>query len=773
MSDCVTRRLRALLALCVLAAICLQPAGAAGQTAAAPAGGPRPGTAVPAQGPPAPVAPAVLTRDATGRATVRAVRVREPLRIDGTLDEAFYRDVEAMSGFIQIEPDDGKPATEQTQVWLAFDDDNVYVSVRCLDSQMDRLVANEMRRDSGNIFQGNDVLAFMFDPYFDRRNNVTFTINPLGGRMDGQVTNEQQYSSDWNPVWNLKTGRGPDSWTLEAAIPFKSLKYRPGREQVWGFNVLRAKKSKNEISFLSPAPKSRGMQGLRQVSAGAMVVGLEAPSSALNLDIKPFVTSSLTTNLNVTPAIRNDFGKDGGLDVKWGVTQNLTADFTYRTDFAQVEADDQQVNLTRFSLFFPEKRDFFLENQGTFAFGGVSSAGNAGNTDTPTLFYSRRIGLNGATQVPLQGGGRLTGRMGKFVVGALDIETGRESVSGTKPTNFSVVRVKRDILRKSNVGLLFTGRSLRQTGTGSNQTYGADATFGFFQNLAVNTYWARTKSDGVSDRDTSYRLQVDYPGDRYVVQMERLSVGKNFNPEVGFVRRPDMLRHYALFRFTPRPTFTRAVRKFSYSASVNPIEDGNGRLQTRERWGEFAIEFPNTDRFSVTYLNTLESLPKPFTIAKGITLPVAAYQFDDVAVGFNMAGQRKFSFNVVADYGTFYNGHKTTIGASRGRMNFTPQLSVEPTYTINRVTLEQGRFTTHLMGARVVRTMTPLMFVSALIQYNSSNSSVTANVRWRWEYRPGSELFVVYNEDRNTLTPGFPNLSGRTLIVKVNRLFRM
>ena len=388
-------------------------------------------------GPAAPVLPEVVARDSSGRTTVRAVRIAESLHIDGALDEALYRDVRPMSGFIQIEPVDGELAKEQTEVWLAFDDDNVYVSIRCLDSQMDRLVANEMRRDNGNIFQGNDMVAFMFDPYYDRRNSFSFTINALGGKMDGQVTNEQQYTADWNPVWDLKTSRGADSWTIEAAIPFKSLKYRPGRDQIWGFNVFRSKKANNELSFLSHVPKSRGMQGLRQVSAGATVVGLEAPASALNLDIKPFVTGSLTTNTVLNPAVTNDPSKDAGLDVKWGVTQNLTADFTYRTDFAQVEADDQQVNLTRFSLFFPEKRDFFLENQGTFAFGGVSAAANAGNSDTPTLFYSRRIGLNGSVQVPIQGGGRLTGRVGQFVVGALNIETRNEPVSRTSPNTAS------------------------------------------------------------------------------------------------------------------------------------------------------------------------------------------------------------------------------------------------------------------------------------------------------------------------------------------------
>jgi hypothetical protein len=233
-----------------------------------------------------------------------------------------------------------------------------------------------------------------------------------------------------------------------------------------------------------------------------------------------------------------------------------------------------------------------------------------------------------------------------------------------------------------------------------------------------------------------------------------------------------MVRDFAQLRFSPRPRSMRSIRRFSYMGSLEYIEDGNGRLETRERLGEFAIEFQNADRVSVTYTNIHEFLPTPFAIADDVTLPVGGYDFDNTRVAFNMSQQRRFSFNVLAEYGTFYNGHKTTLGASRGRMNLSSQLSVEPTYTFNRVELVQGSFTTHLAGSRVIYTMTPLMFASALLQYNSDNKAVTANLRLRWEYQPGSELFVVYNEERNTVSRGFPGLTGRTLIVKINRLFR-
>jgi hypothetical protein len=333
------------------------------------------------------------------------------------------------------------------------------------------------------------------------------------------------------------------------------------------------------------------------------------------------------------------------------------------------------------------------------------------------------------------------------------------------------VRVRRDILRRSSVGVLFTGRRDGQ-GTGDNAAVGVDATLAFFENLAINSYWARTATDGLSGEDTSYRGQLDYNGDRYGVVAEHLLIGDQFNPGVGFVRRHDIRKSFGLFRFSPRARAGRVVRKWSWIGTVNHVENGAGRLETREQDGEFAIEFQNADRFSVAYNRVYEFLPLPFRIASNVLLPVGGYGFDNVRVGFNRGAQQRVSGNLLVEYGTFYSGHKTTMGVTSGRMNIAPQFSVEPTYSIDRVDLLQGAFTNHLAGARFTYTPTPLMFASALIQYNSSIQAVSSNVRLRWEYRPGSELFVVYNEDRDTLSRRFPGLMNRAFIVKVNRLLR-
>jgi hypothetical protein len=733
--------------------------------------------------PPEPAAPEVVVRDAEGRATVRAVRISEPLRIDGALDEALYRDVRSISDFIQVEPNAGQAATERTETWVAFDNDYVYVAFKVWDTRMDTLIATEMRRDSTNSWQGNDLVSFIFDTFYDRRTSFTFTMNPLGGRSDGTMINDRQYSSDWNPVWETQTGRFDGGWTVEAAVPFKSLRYRPGTAQVWGFNAMRVKRSKNEVSTLTRVPPARGQSGFQNAQFAASLVGLEAPPSGANLDIKPYAISSVTTDHVVDPRI-NDPEAEAGIDVKYAVTQGLVADLTVNTDFAQVEADEQQINLTRFNLFFPEKRDFFLENQGTFAFGGVainSLGGNFGggfigsSSTAPIMFYSRRIGLYGDQQVPLNVGGRLTGRAGAYSIGVLNIQTGDKTEElGAPATNFSVFRVKRDVLRRSSIGLLFTNRSESVIGTGANRAYGVDGTFAFFENLQINTYWAATDTDGLSGQDTdSYRGQFDYSGDRYTVQLERLKIGDNFNPEVGFLRRDDMMRDYARFKFSPRPGRPSMIRKYVYDASIEYIENGAGRLESRERAAEFALEFQSADRLTVNYTNSFEYLPRPLRIGEVVLPAGGTYQFDTVRLGYSIGQQRKIAANLTAEYGTFYSGRKTTLSAARGRVPITNQLSVEPTYSFNDVTLDEGDFTTHLIGSRVTYSMTPLMFVSALIQYNSGINAVSTNARFRWEYRPGSELFVVYNEERNTQTRSFPALNNRAFIVKINRLFRM
>jgi hypothetical protein len=699
--------------------------------------------------------------------TLRATRLTAPLRLDGRLDEEVYSRIPPISDFVQMEPHAGQPATEKTDVWIFFDDERVYVTFRCWESRPERMIVNEMRRDNSRLWLGENV-AFMFDTFHDHRNGVEFGVTPAGGRYEGQITNERWYNGDWNPVWDVAVKPFSGGWIAETDIPFASLRYQPGRDQVWGFQARRIDAWKNELSFLTVLPPALGMgRGIFAASLAPTLVGIEAPvNRSDHLEVTPHVATNVATDRDAMPAIINRPSGDAGLDVKYRVSESLAADVTVRPDFAQVEADEERINLTRFNLFFPEKREFFLENAGTFAFG------NQAGGDVPVLFYSRRIGLNQGQAVPIDGGARLTGRAGSFTIGALDMRSSAQSLAGGPATNFSAFRVKRDIFVRSSIGVIATSRSAGDTEVARNTTFGLDATFALSPELAVNTYWANSGMGGVTPaRDASYRGQLDYIGDRYGVRLERLAVGRQFDPGIGFVPRPDMRKTSGAFRFSPRPHRNKLIRKVSWNGTATYITNAAGQVETRDVLGEFIVDFQNSDRVTVQHERDGEFVPAPFTIAPGITLPVATYTLETTRAGYYWGPQRRATGSVLVEDGPFYDGRRTAITLTSTRVNAGIRLSLEPAYSMNHVRVPQGVFTATLVGSRATYTMTPQMFLSALVQYNSSMSTVSTNARLRWEYRPGSELFVVYNDERNPLVS--PTLRNRALVVKVNRLFQM
>ena len=745
-------------------------------------------------GPPPPVAPAVITREG-GQATMRAIRLLAGIEVDGRLDEPVYEAVAPVSDFIQQLPDEGSPASERTDAWVMFDDENFYVAGRCWDSAPPgEWVATEMRRDAFNMLN-NDLFGFLIDTFYDRRNALLFYANPLGGFVDQALTNEGNPNRDWNPVWDVKTDRFDGGWTIEMVVPFKSLRYRPARDQVWGIQLRRTVMRKNEWAYLTLIPISAagfgGRGGVFRVSAAGTLVGLEAPPAGNNLEIKPYAIGGLTTGAANAPAL--DAGParqvegDGklGVDLKYGVTQNLTADFTLNTDFAQVEVDEQQVNLTRFNLFFPEKREFFLEGRGIFGFarGSFRTARSLrrgsvrGGGDAPTIFYSRRIGLQGRQAVPILGGGRLTGKIGAFDVGALNIQTGNEAVSGALDTNFTVLRVKRDILRRSSVGALVTNRSLALSGDGSNQAYGADATFSFFDSVNLLGYYAKTRTTGVEGRDASYQARFDYGADRYGLEADHLLVEGNFQPEVGFLRRRNFRRTSLSGRFSPRPRAIESVRQFVLEASHDYfLTADTGFLETRQNQVAFQTELENSDQFGVRLSDSYELLQQPFSPSgSDVTIPVGGYGFTDMRLTYALGPQRLLNGRVEVATGGYFDGDITSVDLSRGRVDLLPQLAVEPSVSFNWIDLPGGSLRTDLVRARVNYTFTPRMFFSGLLQYNSANRTLGTNLRLRWEYSPGSELFVVYTEEQDTdpLRPDrYAGIRDRGFVIKITRLFR-
>ena len=511
---------------------------------------------------------------------------------------------------------------------------------------------------------------------------------------------------------------------------------------------------------------------MSQISLSATLVGLEVPADGnRSLDVKPFVIGDLITDRAAAPPVSNDPDGDLGLDVKYGITENMVADLTVNTDFAQVEADEQQVNLTRFSLFFPEKREFFLENQGAFAFGGAGANlfGGGGNTAHPVLQSPDRSerGAGGPDRC-----GRTTDRSDRRVQcgcaeysdtrRAADCHALHQSCGPPCETESAPPQQRR--------GDRHAPVCLTQS-TGSNETYGLDGTFAFYENVRINTYWATTRTRGMTD-DISYRGQFDYGGDRYGVQAERLVVGSGFNPEVGFLRRQGFERSFGSLRFSPRPQAVATIRKLSWSGHLDYITDRSGVLESREAQGRFGIELENGDNYDATYTSSYEFLKQPFRIASDVSVPVGGYTFQDVQTSYSFGSQRRLAGRLSLKHGGFFGGELTSAGFSGGRFEVTPQLSLEPSVSVNWIDLPEGTFTTGLVTARTTYTISPLMFVSALVQYNSSNDSLGANLRLRWEYQPGSELFVVYNEQRDTMTRGYPELENRAFVIKINRLFR-
>ncbi len=732
-------------------------------------------------GSPAPLLPASITRDERGRATVRAIRLDEPLTLDGILDEDFYSDFRPFGDFVQVTPVAGDPSSQRTDVWIAFDAENIYVTCRCWDeAPPDEWIVNELRRDADGI-RNNEHFGIMFDTFYDRRNGFMLYTNPLGARNDYAVVDEAGVNRDWNPLWEVAPGRFDGGWTVEIAIPFKSLRYRSGTAQMWGLQLRRSIRHLNEWTYLNPVPAFlAGPQGFNRVSVAGTLVGLDLPPAGSNVELKPYGIAGLTTDRVTAPSV-TDRSADAGLDIKYGLTANLTADVTFNTDFAQVEVDEQQVNLTRFSLFFPEKREFFLEGRGVFEFGtggggGFGGGGGGGGFgrgggDSPSLFHSRRIGFQNGAVIPIQAGGRLTGKVGPWTVGAMNIHTGSNDDVGVPATDFSIVRFKRDILTRSAIGAMFTNRSVGATGAGTNQAYGMDAAFGFFTNLKIGGYYARTETPSLTGDDESYQARFDYGGDKYGANAGVVKVGDDFNPEIGFVRRSDFRKSTGSLRFSPRPTSIESIRKLTWQATVQFFEDGAGEMESRSQEGRFGVEFENSDQATLQVTRNFERLDEPFEIDTGVHIPEGRYTYTGYRASYNFGTQRRISGNVSYQWGAFFHGSIRAISINRARVVVSDHLSLEPGVSLNLIDLPGDQANQTVFRLRADYAFTPRMFVSTLVQYNESSATFSSNMRLRWEYRPGSELFVVWTDERDTTFRG-TGLLNRAFALKITRLLR-
>jgi hypothetical protein len=765
-------------AFVLAAAVAAAPVGAQ-PTSAPPSAASSVGASDPADAAPAPVAPEVISRDARGRITIRATRIAEAPAIDGRLDDPPYSKVKPFGDFVQQEPHEGQAASVRTDVWVLFDDAAIYVSARCWQDASLRMVANELRRDGPNQFD-NDNFAVILDTFRDRRNGFMFQTNPLGAVNDQLMTDEGAVSNrDWNTVWDLRTSRDRDGWSVEMAIPFASLRFPAGRAQTWGVNFRRNLQANTEYTYLAPIPASAGRRGLARLSLAATLVGLEIPARGSRFELKPYAIGTATSDREATPPVSNDLGGRVGGDLKVGLGPGLTGDVTVYTDFAQVEEDQAQVNLTRFSLFVPEKRDFFLEGLGLFAFGGVPNsrqgAGGGPPPVAPVLFFSRRIGLADEDPVQILAGGRVTGRVGAWSVGALQVRQD-ESTSASLPlpeTDFTVLRVRRDLFRRSSVGVIYTRRSPAETSPDTNHAGGFDLLLAPTQELSLNAYVAKTAQRGAGHDDISYRGRVDYNADRHGLVLEHLVVGDDFNPEVGLMRREDFQRSFAEARVSRRPSGNQWLKRWSVTGAFDYTTDNARVLESRNQLAAVRFELVNGDEANWTVERSYEALTEPLDLTDTHIVPIGQYTFTVARAGYQLGPRRgPVTGDVGVGVGSFYGG--SLVEASyTGRVDLPARLALEPNIVINWIDLpsEPGPFWLNVLGLRATLPFSPRASVSTLVQYDTGDGGLGASVRLRWEYRPGSDLFVVYADGHDTTAPGAP-MVNRSVAIKMTRLLR-
>jgi hypothetical protein len=682
-----------------------------------------------------------------------AVRVTEQINIDGFLEEPAWKLAVPATGFIQRRPNTGKPAPEPTEVRFLYDNDNLYVGFFCFDSDAAHLTVHDMTKDFQLL--RSDSIAITIDSTHEQRSNYYFRTNPVGAKSDAQgIDGGMNY--DWDAVWDVKTSINSQGWIAEFVIPFRTLRFSKSSQQVWGINMSRKLLRLNAEMDWSPIPIR---YSISRTSTYGTLLGLENIKQGRNLKVTPFVTAGVTQVRranNPTDGLENDQDYDGGVDLKYSITPSLTLDGTYRTDFAQVEVDQQQVNLTRFNLFFPEKRDFFLENSGVFTFG-------RGNNLVP--FFSRRIGLSATgTPIPIIGGGRVSGQIGHYDVGFLAMKT---KGSGVIPSNNYVVgRFKRNLFRNSWVGALTTSRDATLSGD-TNRVYGADAHFQIYDHLWIDSNVLQSKTPHLSGSDQARQFEAAWRGNELTVEAGYNQIQKNFNPEVGFIRRGNNKRYNGEFSWKPVIETSNVIRNLEFGTSTEYFGgDATGKIETRTEQLNLGIEFQNNAAINFAMTDTFDRLTEPFNIRTGIAIPTGDYRYLGYAADATTNPGRRLSGNTSVEWGEFWNGRHNSL---RGGINWRPDyhLNISVDDRRDHIVLPSGHFTTDLVGLRISYALSPRTFFNAYFQYNSATHQVSSNVRFNIIHHPLSDFFLVYNELRDSTG----RIQQRAVVLKVTNLF--
>ena len=683
--------------------------------------------------------------------------IRTPIVVDGSLDEAPWRQSPKIGSLVQRIPRAGATPTERTEVTLLYDRDNLYIGVQCFDSEPDRVLASQMARDAQ--LNPDDRLSILLDTFRDQSNAFYFSTNPNGALVDGLIFANGETNDDWDAIWIVKTKRSDEGWTAEFAIPFKSLGF-PAGQTVWGFNISRIIQRKLEEVRWTGA---RFQTQFFQVSEAGEITGLEGLEQGVGLDVRPFIAQRW---FHSGPTGNDVVRGKPGLDLFYNLTPSLRLTTTVNTDFGETEVDARQINLTRFSIFFPEKRSFFLQDAGVFNFAttGIDQPGGIPPTGAEIFpFFSRRIGLLRGQEVPIDYGIKLTGRAGRTEIGVLNVRT-REA-PGVADSNMIVGRFRQNFLEQSYVGAIFTGGDparapSRVPGgelapTFGSTTLGADmrlATSNFLgtnRNMLVNAWGLKTRRPGVSDRNASYGFGAYYANDRFQGQLIWREIQENFDPELGFVQRSNVRMMRLGASYNPRPNPSSGIQQMFHDVFYTRFTRlDNGLVETWKLYFTLVDwHFMSGDNLhSLFDLNpTYERLFEPFEISPGVVLPAGEYRFMPMRIFFTSAQKRKLQGSLGITFGNFWSGTAQTVQTGL-RYQLPPKFVIRLDTNQTFANLPEGNFVARIFSTQINYAVSPFLSFSNLIQFDNRSGNLGLQSRVRWTLEPGNDVFFIFGQ---------------------------
>jgi hypothetical protein len=663
-----------------------------------------------------------------GEYTYRATRVATPPAIDGDLSDAAWQQAEVLTQFVQSVPQQGGPPTERTEARVVYDDDALYAAFYAHESNPAATTRTMMRYRWDQIWQLDDVIRFAIDTFHDHRRGYAFSFNAYGTKQDAQLDNGG-FLSNWDEVWDVRTRPAEGGWTAEVRIPFRIIRFPEGeRDHIWGFQIERVIQRGNETIQWALEPPNFGLSRLEY--AGHLE-GISDIQRRRNAQVVPYLSAGRSRFRG--RGIDDAF--DIGADAKLAIGPALALDLTYNTNFAQVEVDDQQVNLTRFPLFFPEKREFFLESSQLF---------NVGLGEELQMFFSRRIGLAAGQPVPILGGARLTGKIGPLDIGVLTTQTERQLTTPT--ANQTAARVRWNVGSRSYLGGVVTSAA---SDASASQTFGADGRVWLSRYLRADGFAAAVTDRGLSDRPATLSTALIYEQDLWGMTLRSVRVDERFTPALGFVRRTDFHRHDANLRRGWRLNRPWA-RKVDVSGELAYLSNLQGRLDTREGtfWVRNELSSGDEVQFTVeTYFDRLDPTDDPFVInpRQDIVIPAGDYSYKRWVLAYNGFQGRSFTANANLEGGEFYGGGRTAVNFS-GTWRPSPHLTLAGDYQVNDVELPEGRFTTQLQRGRVSVPITARAVVDAFLQWNGLTQEMNTQVRLHLIYGRDSNFYIVYTD---------------------------